>query len=733
MKLLAAFLLLAALMLAAPAGAQALQPNHVAPLQHHASALPYLGPAGAQPTPPAVNYDEQIGMTFTQSFTSLSYNVTAVQQTDSDGYGPAYLLNGVTNNGYWYQIGITYNWPGNVGYIPGWAVVYEVWDNAGNSIFPTNGGGGLANFTGPVNNGDRVLLSLYFAGSQVQMNVKDWNTGASGSEPYAAFGSTFLGLTTTADANGYFTGPMTEWYHVSPYYATDRAVTYDNPNTRLASADVWADEFDANTFASLFGSDQVLTFTNPNQFLSFSTNGAVIHANAYTFVTGALTQTPLSLAFSVSGGGSGYSAPTLTYVFNGTTRTAALTGSFATFYADVGTSWSVSTTLPGGSSTERWATGQLGGVANSPVTQSVVYYHQFLASFVYRVSGGGTGYTAPSIQAPSFGGSTNVKGNTSAWADAGGAFAYPAVLPGSSTSERWAAQSGAGTVAGSTPVTVQYFHQYGLALNYAVVGGGSAGAPSLSGSQFGKTFSSPIANLSTFYVDPGSAWSVTAQLPNSNAQERWVTAQSTSGTAQAPASLVFTYHHQYSIAITANPAAGGSTSQTNGWADAGSSVQVSQVPGQGWKFEGWTGSGSGSYTGQANSTNIVVAGPIIETAAYFPGLNIQAGSNGEVTYTFGATSGTVKSGTSQTVFAAPGTAIILGASPSSILFSFSGWGIGAAGSSAPTTITLSSPTSVQGNFSLNVTVVGGISGVVIIATAAMVLLVRSRRRTPTQS
>ena len=40
---------------------------------------------------------EQLGTAFTQDFSFLSHNLTAVAQTDaSSGYGPAYLLNGLT-------------------------------------------------------------------------------------------------------------------------------------------------------------------------------------------------------------------------------------------------------------------------------------------------------------------------------------------------------------------------------------------------------------------------------------------------------------------------------------------------------------------------------------------------------------------------------------------------------------------------------------------------------------
>jgi len=37
---------------------------------------------------PPANYDEQLGTTFTQSFASITYNVTAVAQSDTNGYGP---------------------------------------------------------------------------------------------------------------------------------------------------------------------------------------------------------------------------------------------------------------------------------------------------------------------------------------------------------------------------------------------------------------------------------------------------------------------------------------------------------------------------------------------------------------------------------------------------------------------------------------------------------------------
>jgi hypothetical protein len=115
-----------------------------------------------QSSPPPPTYDEQLAMTFTQTFTSLEYTFTAVPQVDSYGYGPAYLLNGLSNDGYWYQVGLSYDWPyQSGGYSSGFNFSYEVWDSSKNSVYPTNGLG-LETFSGTVNPGDLVTLELYF-------------------------------------------------------------------------------------------------------------------------------------------------------------------------------------------------------------------------------------------------------------------------------------------------------------------------------------------------------------------------------------------------------------------------------------------------------------------------------------------------------------------------------------------------------------------------------------------
>ncbi|MEM0258485.1 MAG: hypothetical protein QW314_01335 [Thermoproteota archaeon] len=220
----------------------------------------------------------------------MAFNVTAIAQKSSYGYGPAYLLNGLSNTGYWYQVGLSYDWP-YTNY--GFNMIYDVFDPEGNSIFPANGGGGLTNFSGPVNQGDTVLLYLYFNNvtGTVTMYVYDWNTGASATETYSAEGATYFqgqnGFS-KANSNGFFTGLMTEWYHVNPYYGNEQQVTYSERGFQFTSAWLWVDEFNTNTSQILFSTSTSNPISLTSQLYPYSSNGAVEYASSNTFITGAI-------------------------------------------------------------------------------------------------------------------------------------------------------------------------------------------------------------------------------------------------------------------------------------------------------------------------------------------------------------------------------------------------------------------------------------------------------------
>jgi hypothetical protein len=249
--------------------------------------------AQSQSIPPAP-YDEQIGITFTQNFTNLAYNVTAIAQTDSDGYGPAYILNGLSNDGFWYQTGIQYNWPGTQGF----EFFYEIWNTSASIV---NVEETLSN---TVNSGDLVLISLYVNNGVVYMSAKDWNTGANAQTSFAdSHTNSFVGSATAPiilgffGLGGYFTGLMTEWYHANPYSGDETKVTYSS-NFGLSSAWMWMDEYNPYNLGwsgnwTVYDWSGVLPtyyFLTPTQLQSFSSHGTTEISNAYEFITGSLTQ-----------------------------------------------------------------------------------------------------------------------------------------------------------------------------------------------------------------------------------------------------------------------------------------------------------------------------------------------------------------------------------------------------------------------------------------------------------
>src|SRR2546428_11283257 len=146
--------------------------------------------------------------------------------------------------------------------------------------------------------------------------------------------------------------------------------------------------------------------------------------------------------YAVQGGGSGSLPPTLTYVAGGQSVTVALAASPAVYTVDAGTAWSVSAILGGSDPTERWATNEtVSGIAMRSESLAFHYSHQFSASFNYRVTGGGSGYAAPSVSYEQFALARSNDANLTVWVDAGTPYSFPSSLGGSNASERWMADA----------------------------------------------------------------------------------------------------------------------------------------------------------------------------------------------------------------------------------------------------------------------------------------------------
>lgn len=243
--------------------------------------------SGSAPT-----YDEQEIVAFDGTFTALSYNVTAVAQTTASGYGPAYLLNGVSSAGYWYQVGISYRWHYEINGIPyrdpGFSGIYEAFAPNGTSIFPAGGGGGTLYVT--INPGDPINLYLAFlSNGTVIFQVTDSKTHSQGAVYFSSSGATHFAALGGPDPNSFFfTGIMTEEYHVHPYYGGETAVTYAAYGPAVQEAMLVVDEYNLTYSGKVklfFDSSQLVNLSGFPSGYTYSAEGATVIATPLTVTT----------------------------------------------------------------------------------------------------------------------------------------------------------------------------------------------------------------------------------------------------------------------------------------------------------------------------------------------------------------------------------------------------------------------------------------------------------------
>ncbi|MDA4121975.1 MAG: hypothetical protein OK456_02195 [Thaumarchaeota archaeon] len=582
---------------------------------HPAGLEPTLGgtPAPALPSP---NYDEQAFEIFSQSFSSLAYNVTAIAQTDSNGYGPAYLLNGLTPQGYWYQVGVQFNWPeesGSVwGFIPGFAMAYETFNPSGNSIFPAGGGGGDGNFSGPVSSGDSILLSLSFSGGDVIMNAHDWNTGATAQEAFSAEGSTdFKG----GGQSGFFTGLMTEWYHATETFSNEGEVTYTDSTSTLSSAILLADEWVPPSGPTVFDtSSSTLSFTSdPTQLQDFSTNGLTMYADAQQFITGALASTPTSITLMPAGQSAPLSASnefTISYVKAGVQTVALYNGGALTLQTDPNTSVTISGSSTGSTTSEEWVldSGALPLVVPAGSTVTYYYFDLLAEQASDSIVGGGTPtpvlvYTSALPAATSQPPMAVTLALTPAtqysiWVLRGSTASVNSPITSAAASEQWVTGTPQWTVssADQPQFGLVFYHQYDVLPSFQVTGGGTGySAPAPLCTVLGQEQSIPLGSM--IWLDAGPACSYPSTLGGSGQSERWATSSS-SVAVSAPGPLSPTYYNQFFDTIGYAVSGGGTgygdpavtcaqfgtqttvLAGTLAWADAGSScAYAATLPG----------------------------------------------------------------------------------------------------------------------------------------------------------
>jgi len=83
-------------------------------------------------------------------------------------------------------------------------------------------------------------------------------------------------------------------------------------------------------------------------------------------------------------------------------------------------------------------------------------------------------------------------------------------------------------------------------------------------------------------------------------------------------SAIYTASFQRQFLLSTRSGAGGTVTPPTGWHDEGASVSITAIAEPTLHFEAWTGSGSGSYTGEDNPAVVTMLGPVTETASFEP-------------------------------------------------------------------------------------------------------------------
>ncbi len=334
-----------------------------------------------------------------------------------------------------------------------------------------------------------------------------------------------------------------------------------------------------------------------------------------TFIAAIGETVRFTVGYAVQGGGSGYLPPTLTYVAGGQTLAVALTTTPAVYTVDAGTAWSVSALLGGSGANERWATNEsVSGVAMKSESLVFPYSHQFSASFAYRVTGGGSGYSAPSVIYEQFALARSDRANLTAWVDAGSAYAFPSSLVGSNASERWLANplNPNGTVFGSGVIEVAYRHQAHLTFRFQ--------GPAESSISPASGWYDVGASI-TPSVSPAAGWAVGTWMGTGPGAYSGPEASPTILVAGSISEIAILYPGltiaagaggsvSYSYGGISGTVAGGSTRTL--YVPTGTTVMIVASPSSSYTFVQWSGISSSNRS----SVNVTVTGPAQATAHF---------------------------------------------------------------------------------------------------------------------
>lgn len=84
----------------------------------------------------------------------------------------------------------------------------------------------------------------------------------------------------------------------------------------------------------------------------------------------------------------------------------------------------------------------------------------------------------------------------------------------------------------------------------------------------------------------------------------------------ANVTIVIPYATEYLLTMNTSPAGDGSVTPGSGWYLSGTSVNLTEVPSEGYTFIGWNGNGTGNYSGPNATPTTIMDSPIQETGLF---------------------------------------------------------------------------------------------------------------------
>ena len=154
-------------------------------------------------------YDQQEIIIFKAKAHEITTYVMPQNQYQSKNVCTMYLLNGMTNTGWWYQVGLEHNIIDTNKNNTYYKMIVCIFNSKGvlkvcNNFMPTS----------DINSRAEVLLSMTDKKGEIKMSICDIYNGASAQYTTKANGNTFIGGEESNKEGGIFTGIMNETYHM---------------------------------------------------------------------------------------------------------------------------------------------------------------------------------------------------------------------------------------------------------------------------------------------------------------------------------------------------------------------------------------------------------------------------------------------------------------------------------------------------------------------------------------